>query len=98
MEIEEIQAGKSYACKFRVRTFVDKDGKAVSTKNLQIGQTVPEGAQPGDYEGFGIISTRDTHKKLVEVVDQNIDNQTWIVGWDACWDVDEVEWVDSEAQ
>ena len=93
MEIENITAGESWACKFRTRTFVNEDGKPVSTKHLQPGDRVP--GKPGDYEGFGVITIRDTQRRLVEILDQNIPDQSWVVSWDDCWDIDRVEWVDN---
>lgn len=92
MQIQDIEIGNSYACKFKVRTFVNEKGEPVSTKNIQPGQTV-DGA-PGEYEGFGVIVTRDIQKELVEIVDVNMPDQQWVVSWDNCWDVDTVEWVD----
>lgn len=89
MNIEDITAGESWACHFRVRTFVNKDGKPVDTTNIQIGDPVP--GEPGDYEGFGLIAKRDSVKELVEIVDLSIEDKTWIVHWNDCWAVDKAE-------
>jgi hypothetical protein len=61
---------------------------------MAVGEPVKHG-EPGWYEGFGVIQTRDRSRKLVEVYDREYD-RTWIVGWDDCWDIDSVEWVDQE--
>lgn len=92
MQIEDIESGNSYACKFKVKTFINDEGTPVSTKHLQPGQSVD--GEPGDYEGFGIIKTRDKEKELVEIIDINMPDQEWVVSWDNCWDIDSVEWVD----
>lgn len=91
--LETIESGKSWACKFRVQTFIDEEGKPKDTSNLAPGQAV-EGANPGFYEGVGVIQTRDAENKLVELYDQEQD-RTWIVNWNDCWDIDSVDWVDA---
>lgn len=91
--IESITAGESWGCRFRTQTFVNSQGQPIDTRNLQVGQPVKDGA-PGWYEGFGVIQTRDTARKLVEVYDREHD-RTWIVGWNDCWDIDAIEWVDT---
>ena len=92
MKIENIKAGESWGCRFRVRTFVDDEGKPVDTTNIQIGDTVP--GKPGDYEGFGVIAKRDNEKQLVEIIDQDMEDKTWVVHWNDCWAVDRVEFAD----
>jgi hypothetical protein len=94
MEIADIEAGKSYACKFKVRTFINKDGELVNTKNLQLGQAVD--GEPGWYESFGVISKRDTDQQLVEVIEHENNDKEWVVPWEHCWDIDTVEWVADE--
>ena len=91
MNIEDIQTGKSYACNFKVKTFVNESGNPVDTSNLKIGETVP--GQPGEYVGFGIITIRDTANRLVEIWDE-AQNRNWIVSWDDTSNVDEVEWIE----
>lgn len=88
--IKDITVGESWACRFRVHTFVTEDNKPVDTRDLSVGETVKDGA-PGYYEGTGVIQTRDCQKKLVELWDTELE-RTWIVGWDDCWDIDHVEW------
>lgn len=98
MEIEDIQVGKSYGCKFKVRTLFDGVGNRLDTKNIGFGEItkfIEDGLGfPGDYEGFGVITTRDIDNRLLEIQDQEIEDQTWIVPWDDVWDVDDVEWIE----
>lgn len=91
MDIKDIQPGESYACHFKVYTFVDQDNQPIDTRNLQLGDKVP--GKPGDYHGFGVIKTRDVDNQLLEVWDTNL-NREWTVAWSDCWDVDVVEWKD----
>jgi hypothetical protein len=92
MEIEDIKPGNSYACRFKVQTFVDSNGLPVDTRNIQIGEKVP--GLPGEYNGFGVIQVRDTANRLVEVWDTEL-NREWTVAWSDCWDVDTAEWIDA---
>jgi len=46
-------------------------------------------------ELFGVIKTRDTKQKLAEILDVN-SNDTYVVKWEDCWDIDEVEWRDPD--
>jgi len=92
MDIADIEAGQSYACKFKIRTFVDKEGIAVDTRTLAPGEAVV-GGTPGEYEGFGYIVKRDADKRLVEVMDPKLERE-WVVNWNDTWDVDVIEWVD----
>jgi hypothetical protein len=92
MEIKDIEPGNSYACKFKVQTFVDESGKPVDTRNIQIGEKVP--GLPGEYTGFGVIRIRDTQNYLAEVWDTELQRE-WTVAWSDCWDVDTVEWSDA---
>lgn len=62
----------------------------VDSTRLQPGETVD--GEPGWYEGLGVIAKRDVNRKLVEVVDTEYTDRTWVVNWDNCWDVDTVEW------
>ena len=89
MEIQDIKAGNSYACKFKVTVFVDEDGNPVDATNLQIGQTHP--GSPGEYEGLGVISVRDLENKVVKLTDTETQKE-FVVPFENCWDVDEVEW------
>lgn len=92
MDIKDLTAGESWACRFRTRTFVNEQGNPVSTRNLNPGDSVD--GEPGDYEGFGAIAKRDCEKNLVEIVDLEHEGFTWVVSWDDCWAVDTIEWVE----
>jgi hypothetical protein len=93
MQISEMKSGQSYACKFRVHTFVDENNNPKDTKNLNIGETITDAA-PGIYTGFGAISKRDTDKQLLEIVDLDNPGFTWTVSWSDVWDVDTLEYTD----
>lgn len=89
MDIKDIQPGNSYACKFKVHTFVDDKGMPVDTRNIHVGEKVP--GHPGEYQGLGVIQIRDTQNRLVEVWDTQL-NREWTISWNDCWDIDLVEW------
>lgn len=93
MEINELESGASYGCKFRVQTFVDSNGKPYSTRHLQPGDAVVD-AKPDEYIGFGAISKRDVERKLLEIVDLENQGFTWTVSWHDVWDIDTIEWTD----
>ena len=89
--IEDINAGETWACRFKVQTFVDpKTGQAVEDKNLVPGQA--HRGIPGEYEGIGLIQVRDLDTRIVQLLD-TISNITFKVKFDDCWDVDTVEWI-----
>jgi hypothetical protein len=84
-EMTEIETGKSYACRFRVTTVLDESGSPASPIT---------GADPnraGKYEGLGVIKKRDLEQRLVELEDTD-SRLSFIVSWDDCWDIDDVEW------
>jgi hypothetical protein len=89
MEIEDIKAGRSYACYFRTAELVDVNGDPVLDRDSQTP------AKMVQREIFGVIKTRDPHQQLVEIVDQET-GKTYVVGWEDCWGIDEVEWRDSD--
>lgn len=84
MNIDDLVPGETYACKFKVKTMLDKQGIPVTENPKDIGG-------PGFYEGFGIISVRDLEHRRVKVYDYNID-QTFSLEESQIWDIDEVEW------
>lgn len=88
-KIEDIQAGKSYGCKFKVTTMLDTLGRPAP--NLS---DVPLKG-PGLYEGFGIIQIRDLETKMVELYDTT-SRKTFRVEFENIWDIDDVEYVDSK--
>lgn len=88
MHMRDIEAGRSYACRFRTAELVDINGEPVVDKQSQTA------ASMRPREGFGIIKTRDEAQQLVEVIDTDSE-KVYVVGWEDCWDIDEVEWHES---
>jgi hypothetical protein len=87
IDIKDITPGASYACRFRVVTMLDETGNPAQ---LQIG----EAAQgPGEYEGLGVIRTRDLESEMVIVVDTQTQHE-YTVSFEHIWDIDTVEWND----
>jgi len=87
--IEDVVPGKSYGCKFKVKTMLDDLGRPapnLSDRPLK---------GPGEYEGFGVIQVRDMNSRLVELYDTTA-RKTFRVEFDNIWDIDEVEYVDQE--
>lgn len=93
IEIKDIEPGQSYACRFRVRTFVYADGTVADTQRLQPGEPIPAGSRPGEYEGFGVITTRDVQNRLLRIWDTSLERE-WTVSWADAWDCDTVQWQD----
>ena len=87
IEIEKVIVGKSYACKFFIKTACDRSGQPVL--NLS-GDTDTENK---NYESIGIIVQRDTTNNLVRLIDKSSRLQ-FVVPFDNIWDVDEIEWID----
>ena len=85
IDIQEIEPGGSYACKFRVTTMLDAQGNPAQ---LNVGDAA-EG--PGEYTGLGVIRTRDLDTQLVVLVDVATE-RTYTVSFDSIWDIDTVEW------
>jgi|TARA_B100001094_G_C18142159_1_gene778518 hypothetical protein len=86
MKIEDIEVGKSYACKFKTETMVDTFGRIPGLSDTPL-------AGVKMYEGLGILVQRDTEKRLVKVQDEK-SSKEFVVSFDDIWDVDEVEWTD----
>ena len=91
MDIRDIPAGESWACRFKATTFLDESGAPVEARNLQLGQAHP--GTPGVYEGIGVIQVRDLDNERVQLQDVN-SLQQFTVNFDDCWDVDRIEWVE----
>tara|TARA_B100001057_G_scaffold449619_1_gene491011 strand:- start:267 stop:551 length:285 start_codon:yes stop_codon:yes gene_type:complete len=85
--IENIETGKSYAAKFKVKTLLDDFGRPAP--NLT---DIPVKGE-GWYEGLGIIQVRDSDKKLVQLKDDK-SKKEFVVPYKDLWDVDEIEWKD----
>jgi len=88
MTPNDITAGESWACRYRITKMLDKDGKPV--QNLKIGETA---AGPGYVEGIGVIVTRDVDKELLELKDIET-QETHVVTFDDVWEIDRAEYVD----
>ena len=87
IKIEDVTPGKSYACKFKVKTMLDTFGRPAPNLSDQPLKG------PGEYEGFGPITTRDMQSKHVKVLDEK-SSKEFVVPFSDIWDVDDVEWVD----
>ena len=94
MNIEDIPAGESWACRFKVTTFLDEQGKPLEVSNLQLGQTHP--GIPGEYQGIGIIQVRDIDNQRVQLQDIESLNQ-YTVDFVNCWDIDTIEWQEDQS-
>lgn len=88
MNLEDLTPGKSWACKFKVITFLDTDGNIID-KKVNVGEKHP--GKPGVYEGLGIIQIRDVENDLVKLIDVE-SKKEFCVAWENCWDPDTIEW------
>ena len=86
-KIEDIEAGKSYGCMFKVTTMLDELGRPPGLSATPL-------AGPGIYESFGIIQMRDLESKQVELYDEK-SRKTFRCSFDDIWDIDDVEYVDN---
>ena len=90
MQIQDIPAGESWACRFRTTTFVDSEGEPIDP-HVQVGEAHP--GSPGEYESIGVIQVRDQASELVQL--QCIKTlRQFTVSFAACWDLDTVEWLE----
>lgn len=92
MNLKDLTTGQSWACKFKVTTFLDQGGNVVDA-NLSVGEKHP--GSPGLYESLGIIKVRDVENNLVQVIDTKTQKE-FCVDWENCWDPDTIEWIDNE--
>jgi len=86
--LDDLPAGESWATRFKTTTFLDDAGQPITAENLAIGQAHP--GAPGEYEGIGVISTRDSAKQLVRVTCIS-SGTTHVVNYADCWAWDRVE-------
>jgi hypothetical protein len=86
MKIQDIEVGKSYACKFKVETMLDTFGRPPGLSDTPL-------KGPGLYEGFGVIEIRDSEKEVVQIVDEK-SSKKFVVPFKDIWDIDTVDWVD----
>jgi len=87
--IEDIEVGKSYACKFKVETMLDTFGRP----HPNLSDVPLKG--PGVYEGLGVLLQRDMKTKLVKLQDEK-SKKEFVVPFADIWDIDTVEWVDED--
>lgn len=86
-DIMEIEAGSSYACKFRLTTVLDELNRPYTPNSTH----QPVGV--GEYESVGVIVKRDVDAKIVELLDTRHGLHKHYVSFDNLWDVDSVEWI-----
>jgi hypothetical protein len=89
-KIEEITPGKSYGCMFKVVTMLDEFGRPPGLSDVPL-------KGPGEYEGFGILQSRDLENRMVELYDEK-SRKMFVVSFDNIWDIDDIEWVDNEVE
>ena len=89
MKIEDIEVGKSYACKFKAEMMLDDFGRPPGLSDTPL-------AGPGMYESFGLIKVRDSETKLFRIEDLKGEakGKIYTVPWDQCWDIDVAELVE----
>lgn len=90
-KIDDIQPGTSWACRFRTTTFVDSQGVPTAAQ-LEPGQAHP--GTPQVYEGIGVIQVRDMDNRRVQLQD-TVSLRQFTVDFDDCWDIDTIEWQES---
>lgn len=84
MKPEDLLSGQSYACKFRIKTYLDDHGAPL---DLTLLPAEPGKVKTGDWVSWGVIAKRDTENRLLEVEDQQV-QRIWILNWDEVWDID----------
>lgn len=82
--IDDVKVGSSVACKFKTFTMLDTFGRPPGLSDTPL-------KGPGEYESLGVIKTRDSEQRLVEVEDTK-SKRVFVVSYDDCWDIDDVEW------
>jgi hypothetical protein len=88
IDIEDIIEGESYACKFKCKTMLNSQG-------IPVYGVIGQQYTWGDYEGLGIIKTRDLINQTLRLVDVDT-KKDFIVSFGDVWDVDNVELGDEE--
>ena len=83
IDIRDIIPGGSYACKFKVEQMLEQDGGLFT------------GLNDARIAGFGLLLTRDVGNELVRIQEQK-SGKTITVPFAQIWDVDEVEWIETE--
>lgn len=90
MQIENIPAGESWACRYRCTRWLDTNGSPISAAP-SVGSAHP--GTPGEWEGIGVIQIRDADRRLVQLWDTELQSSV-TVSWDQIWAVEPVEWLD----
>ena len=85
-EMKDLVQGNSYACKFKVTTMLDTTGQPSG-----LSDTPLQG--PGEYESLGVIIIKDNATQLVKVED-TVSHKVFVVTFDDCWEIDDVDWKD----
>ena len=85
--INDVEPGASVACKFRVTTMLDMEGRPAPN----LSDTPLAG--PGEYSSVGVIIQRDREQELVKLEDTRTQRQ-FVVAYSDIWDIDDVEWED----
>lgn len=85
--IEDIEPGKSYACKFKTKTMLDALGRPAPNLSDQPLAGVKE------YQGLGVLMQRDMDQRLVKLKDEK-SGKEFVCSFDDIWDVDTVEWIE----
>ena len=86
IDILDIEVGKAYACKFKVKTMLDTFGRIPG-----LSDTPLQGL--GMYEGIGVIQVRDTESKRVQLKDEK-SGKEFVVPFADIWDIDTAEFID----
>ena len=86
IDILDIEVGKAYACKFKVKTMLDTFGRIPG-----LSDTPLQGL--GMYEGIGVIQVRDTESKRVQLKDEK-SGKEYVVPLADIWDIDTAEFID----
>ena len=88
--IQDCTPGTSWACRFRVTTWLDQDGNPTQpNKNLNLGETAE--CKPGEYTSLGVIQVRDLNNLKVELQDTE-SHKVFVVAVEDCWEFDKVEY------
>lgn len=90
--LEDIRAGESWGCRFRITTMLDPDGVPLDTKFAQVGE--PVNGAPGVYESTGVIRVRDADSRQLLVLDMTSPRE-FVVSYDDVWDIDRVEYAEA---
>lgn len=88
MEPQDIEPGRSYGCRFRIKTYLDENRQPVELNELPQN---PGSVKTGDWVSWGLIEKRDRQNQLLSVRDQRVD-RTWTLHYSEVWDIDLAEY------